>query len=465
MNNSSKDFSPGLSLVAQFLDLAGILALAIGIYTLYLNNQSFTREYSTALIFTSLLTLFVFPKFGVYLSWRGRSKFKRLRVITSAWITVITILVISSVILKNSNHYSRVWFFSWSLSSLIYLISIRHLVDYVLSKFRKKGWNKKNIIVFGAGKLGNRVAENLLKAEWTGFNILSFFDDLNKEGSSILNIPILKSSELKTFVESNNIQELWITLPLREEQRVRSLLHELRHLTLSIKYVPDIFGFRILNQKATEIAGIPIMQLNTTPMHGVNILIKELEDKILSLLILLFISPLMLLVAIAIKIESKGPIFFKQRRHGWNGKEIKVYKFRSMKLHNEEKGHVTQAKKFDSRITKVGAFIRRTSLDELPQFFNVLQGRMSIVGPRPHALAHNEEYKDQVEYYMQRHRVKPGITGWAQINGLRGETDTLDKMSQRVEYDLFYIENWSLAFDLKIIILTIFKGFINKNAY
>ena len=172
-----------------------------------------------------------------------------------------------------------------------------------------------------------------------------------------------------------------------------------------------------------------------------------------------------LIIAIAIKLTSPGPVIFKQKRHGWDGRPIKVYKFRSMKIHQELDGKVTQAKQNDERITRLGAFLRKTSLDELPQFFNVLQGKMSIVGPRPHAIEHNELYKDQVEKYMLRHMVKPGITGWAQINGLRGETDTLEKMQKRVEYDLYYIENWSVWLDLKIIILSVFKGFINKNAY
>ena len=200
-------------------------------------------------------------------------------------------------------------------------------------------------------------------------------------------------------------------------------------------------------------------------MEGVNRFIKAAEDRILATLILVAISPLMLFIALGVKLSSPGPVLFKQKRHGWDGKPIKVYKFRTMRVHEEEEGKITQARRSDPRVTPFGAFLRRTSLDELPQFFNVLQGRMSIVGPRPHAVEHNEFYKEQVEAYMQRHRVKPGITGWAQINGWRGETDTLEKMRKRVEYDLYYIENWSLWFDLKIIFLTLFKGFVNKNAY
>src|SRR5690606_29802481 len=207
------------------------------------------------------------------------------------------------------------------------------------------------------------------------------------------------------------------------------------------------------------------LDLSCSPMGGPARVFKRTEDILIGGLISLLILPVCLAIAIAIKATSPGPVVFKQYRTGINGKKFKVYKFRSMVVHQENGDGVTQATKNDARITPIGAFLRRTSLDELPQFFNVLQGRMSLVGPRPHALAHNDYYKDLVESYMQRHKVKPGITGWAQVNGYRGETDTLDKMQKRVEYDLWYIDNWSLWLDVKIIFMTVFKGFINKNAY
>jgi putative colanic acid biosynthesis UDP-glucose lipid carrier transferase len=222
---------------------------------------------------------------------------------------------------------------------------------------------------------------------------------------------------------------------------------------------------RLLNHRISEVAGHYAIDLSVSPMNGMARVIKRLEDLVIGGIISLLVLPVCLAIALVIKITSPGPVLFKQYRTGVNGKQFKVYKFRSMRIHEEENGQVTQATKGDSRITPIGAFLRRTSLDELPQFYNVLQGRMSIVGPRPHALAHNEYYKELVESYMRRHKVKPGITGWAQVNGLRGETDTLEKMEKRVEYDLWYIDNWSLWLDLRIIFLTIFKGFINKNAY
>lgn len=246
---------------------------------------------------------------------------------------------------------------------------------------------------------------------------------------------------------------------------MRQILVSLRHCTADIRMVPDIFGFSLLNHSLGEVAGIPVINLSSTPMVGVNRVVKAIEDRVIASIILLLISPLMICVALGIKLTSAGPVFFRQERLGYDGRVFRVWKFRSMKVHQEREGKVTQAKKNDSRITPFGAFLRRTSLDELPQFFNVLDGSMSIVGPRPHAVAHNEEYKDLVDRYMRRHKVKPGITGWAQVNGFRGETDTLEKMEKRVEYDLYYIEHWSLLFDLKIIFMTIFKGFVNPNAY
>jgi len=229
--------------------------------------------------------------------------------------------------------------------------------------------------------------------------------------------------------------------------------------------VPDWFALKLMNHGISEMVGLQLLDLSMSPITGATRLVKQIEDVVLAALILLLISPLMLVIALAVKLTSPGPVLFKQTRHGWNGEKISVYKFRSMVVHQEHGNSVTQASRHDSRITPLGSFLRRTSLDELPQFFNVLSGSMSIVGPRPHAVQHNEHYKELVPGYMWRHKVKPGITGWAQINGFRGETDTLHKMEQRVNHDLFYIENISLWLDLKIIFLTVFKGFTHPNAH
>ena len=234
--------------------------------------------------------------------------------------------------------------------------------------------------------------------------------------------------------------------------------------TASVYIVPDIFTFNLLNSRWVDIQGITAISIYETPFAGLNSVVKRIEDIILSFLILILISLPMLFIATGIKLTSNGPVFFKQSRYGIDGERIKVWKFRSMTV-TEDGDKVVQATQDDSRVTPFGGFLRRTSLDELPQFFNSLSGSMSIVGPRPHAVAHNEEYRQQIQGYMLRHKVKPGITGLAQINGFRGETDTLDKMEGRVRYDLRYIQTWSLSLDIKIIFLTVFKGFKDKNAY
>ncbi|GAB4355549.1 MAG: exopolysaccharide biosynthesis glycosyltransferase VpsL [Gammaproteobacteria bacterium] len=385
----------------------------------------------------------------------------------AAWITVAVLLVILGTLTKTNALFSRYWMGLWFILGVLFIVSFRTILTLSLHQMRKHGWNHRRIVIVGTGSLSLFVSQRLREAPWTGLDIVAYFSDRSGEelGELTANAALFTLDSLGPFLAENTVDEIWLTLPLSDEEKVQSILHSLRHCTATIRYVPDIFGFRLLNHAVTEIAGMPVLDLNVSPMLGMNRVIKELEDRLLALLILVLTSPLLVLIAIGVKLSSPGPVLFKQLRHGWDGKPIKVYKFRTMFVHQEENGQVTQAQRNDPRITRFGTFLRRTSLDELPQFFNVLQGRMSIVGPRPHAIAHNEQYKDLIDDYMLRHKVKPGITGWAQVNGWRGETSDLDKMKKRVEYDLYYIENWSLLFDLKIIFLTIFRGFVHQNAY
>lgn len=451
-----------LSLISQTLDALGLTAVGVICYFIYLKTTNIPSEYTTVFVINALLILTVFPNFDLYFSWRGKSKWKRSTSLGYAWCSVLTILIVLTFAIKSSATYSRVWFLSWSISGLIYLILYRYIFDLILDRLRSKGINRKKILVFGAGEVAKHVEHNLQDNREIGFDIIGFVDDnLELSGKTINNIPIYPPEKLIELLE--NSHELWIALPLRAEKRVMDILHQTRHLTSVIRYIPDIFNFRLLNHSITEIANIPIIEINGTALSTSARALKRLEDIVISILIAILISPIIIAVAIIIKLTSKGPILYKQERHGFNGKTIKVYKFRSM--YYQEKAEFKQATKNDSRITPIGAFIRRTSIDEFPQFLNVLQGRMSIVGPRPHAVSMNHDYKDKVDNYMQRHKVKPGITGWAQVNGFRGETDTIEKMEKRIEYDLYYIQNWSLFLDLKIIFQTIFKGFIGKNAY
>lgn len=454
--------SDNLSIISQALDGLGLSTLGLILFYGLGNPSPIPREYVSILIINTLLIFIVFPNFGLYYSWRGKSKWQRNISVGYAWASVLLCLVVFAFAMKSSAIFSRVWFLSWAILGFGYLVLYRLLIDLFLKRLRLKGINRKKILVFGAGVVGKKISQNLIENYDIGFDIAAFVDDdQNLHGTFIDEVPVYSPEKLVELLQ--DCHELWIALPLRAEGRVLEILHQTRHLTSVIRYIPDIFNFRLLNHSITEIANIPIIEINGTAMSPMNRLLKRIEDIFLSLLISICILPVVIVIAIIIKLTSKGPILYKQYRHGWNGKPIKVYKFRSM--YYSEADEFKQATKNDSRITPIGMFIRKTSIDEFPQFLNVLQGRMSIVGPRPHAISMNEDYKDKIDNYMQRHKVKPGITGWAQVNGLRGETDTIEKMEKRIEYDLYYIQNWSILFDLKIIFMTIFKGFINDNAY
>ena len=273
------------------------------------------------------------------------------------------------------------------------------------------------------------------------------------------------AGQLNEAIARYGINEVWITLPFAELSRWHQLQPLLCQMLIDLRWVPDTDTMSILSHRNRDFLGIPMIDLNHPASTGVRGLFKAVFDRGFALIVLILLMPLFAFLAAAIKFSSPGPVFFQQPRLGLNGKRFDVYKFRSMKLHQESAGQLTQATRNDPRVTSIGRFMRRTSLDELPQFINVLKGDMSVVGPRPHALLHNDLYKDKLMMYMQRHRVKPGITGWAQINGCRGETDTEEKMARRIALDLHYIRHWSFRMDLKIILWTAFKGWTDTNAY
>ena len=474
VNNRKKTFrnySVTGTFFARITDSVSVFLSGLIAYFLRFQNvpdlNGLPQNYLTVLITGSVLSLVIFPIFGLYHSWRGQSLFHQIRLVIMAWGTVIICVIIFLFLLKYSEEFSRIWLAYWFSTGVVLILLIRLLAYLFLRLMRSKGFNYRSVVIIGAGDLGKEVLQRVSLSAWTGFKVVALFDD-NKElsGGNIFGVTVRTDiGNITDYISSNNIDEVWFALPLNAEDRMHDLVNQLSSTSVNVRLIPDIFGLSILNHGFTEIAGMPVVDLCTSPMTGFNRVVKSIEDKVLAFIILVLISPLLFVIAAGIKLTSKGPVFFKQKRHGWDGRIINVYKFRSMKVHQEFDGSVTQAIKRDPRITKMGAFLRRTSLDELPQFYNVLQGRMSIVGPRPHAVAHNEHYKEVVDQYMLRHKVKPGITGWAQVNGWRGETDTVEKMQKRVEFDLFYIENWSLWFDLKIIFLTVFKGFVDKNAY
>lgn len=465
-----REHSAWLGLVLRILDIVSVIGSGCIVYYWrfkYHDNfwyiyKFYPITYVYAFILVVILSFLCFVHFPLYRTWRGVSLFNEFKVIFLSWSTAWIILATCSYLLRIGPQYSRLWGFGWYFLGLIFLFAFRLLLRLFLRFLRHQGFNSRSICLVGTGMCGKSVYDRINSAQYSGFNFVAVFGDKYPTNQKIHRGDI---DQCANWLMKNSVDQLWFAMPLEKADIVRSICYELRHLTLDIRYVPDLFAFQLLNHSMTEIEGIPVVNLNVSPIDGVNKYVKRFEDIILSTIILFLISPLMILISILIKATSKGSVFFKQKRHGWNGEIITIWKFRSMETHTERSGSVTQASKGDKRVTPVGKFLRMTSLDELPQFLNVIQGRMSIVGPRPHAMEHNELYKDQIDMYMKRHKVKPGITGWAQINGYRGETDTLDKMRKRIEHDIYYIENWSLWFDLKIILLTIFKGFIHKNAY
>lgn len=443
------------SLIAAFLE-PGIIVL-----TFLLVNGHFDEPVMRPAL---TLCLLVFA-----LTFPGRNRFgdhpaSAIVDVLSSWLVLLGILLLCGYATSSLHYFEEPVLVWWAVLTPILQIAA------IESGRRIQQWRARDLgarrtaVIVGASALGYKVARALRDAQ--GVICLGYFDDRSPErlhpeaGTAMLGT----LAHLSDFVRDKGVREVYITLPLGSQPRIVELLEQVQGTTASLFFVPDVFGISIIQGRLQDMNGVPVVGICETPFTGTNQLMKRLSDIVMASIILVLISPLLLAVAIGVKLSSPGPIIFKQRRNGLDGEEIIVYKFRSMRA-LDNGSVVKQATKGDPRITPFGAFIRRTSLDELPQFINVLQGRMSIVGPRPHAVAHNEEYRKLIKAYMVRHKVKPGITGWAQVNGLRGETDTIDKMVARVEYDLEYLRNWSLALDLQIILRTVRLVVFDRHAF
>ncbi len=321
-------------------------------------------------------------------------------------------------------------------------------------------------VVVGMNEQGCSLADRLTSESYAGIELVGFFDDRTpqRQRGSERHRMLGRIADIATFVKGNRINLIYLSLPMASQPRIKELLDALKDTTASIYFVPDMFVTDLIQGRPDSVCGLPVISVCETPFRGSAGVLKRASDIVLAGLILLLLSPLMLAIAIAVKLGSPGPVIFRQRRYGLDGEEIVVYKFRSMTV-TEDGGTIAQARKNDARVTRLGAILRKTSMDELPQFINVLQGRMSVVGPRPHAVAHNELYRPLIKSYMVRHKVKPGVTGWAQVNGFRGETDSLEKMEGRIRCDLDYLRNWSLRLDLYIILKTVRLVFQDSAAY
>lgn len=419
------------------------------------------------LILVFLITILVYDETGLDHCWRRSSFILHIRDILVGWLVIIGIMLFFAYVTELFPNYDRRIILTWfAITPAVIFLS--HLTTrYMLYQFYLNRGISRSCVIVGLSNLGIKLEHRLRSNLITGIKVCGFFDD--RDAKRLADVPqhinlIGALNDIADYVRNHRVEFVYITLPMVSQPRIMALLEELRDTTVSVYFVPDIFVFDLLHASFGQIEGIPIISVRDTPMLGVSGFNKRVIDVVFSFAFLIILSPLLLLIGLGVKLSSPGSVLFRQRRYGLNGDEILVYKFRSMMV-SEDGAHIPQAQKNDPRITPFGAFLRRSSLDELPQFLNVLEGSMSIVGPRPHAIAHNETYRKLIPGYMMRHKVKPGITGWAQVNGLRGETETLDKMRSRIEYDIDYIRNWSLHLDLIIMLRTMLVLVRNKNTY
>lgn len=454
-----------LDILLRMGDLVIVALTGLGIYALRFGTLTLVEPYRMAIVLTTLLALMIFPVSRIYRSWRGESLIVEIARVWAAWAGVLVALFVLSWMMKITGTYSRLWLAGWFAAAAVLFAVHRLASRRMLGYIRARGMDTRQVVLVGATHAGRKIVEATRNSPWMGLDVIGYVETPHDQGP-IDDLPRLGNlDDLITRGDAMGCEQLWIALPMRAEDDIRRIATALNDTAATVRLIPDLFGYELLNQKTSELAGIPIITLRGSRITGHARLVKAVEDRVLSALILALISPLLVLLAIGVKLSSKGPILFKQKRHGLGGRQVEVWKFRSMRLHDEARGVVTQATRHDPRITRFGNFMRRTSLDELPQFINVLRGDMSIVGPRPHAVEHDYHYRQLVPDYALRNHVKPGITGWAQVNGLRGETETVDKMARRIEYDMAYIQTWSVQLDVRIIVKTALIGFLGKNAY
>ncbi|AME22777.1 MULTISPECIES: undecaprenyl-phosphate glucose phosphotransferase [Burkholderiaceae] len=453
------------NLLARMFDVAMIVAGALVASQIRFDDVSQRSFYLAFVAFAAAFSLAVFPALGVYESWRGRSKSALAGQVALSWLIVQACAMVLMFSLHRIDFVSRLWFVYWTGLAGAGMIAGRMVTHTVLGRVRNAGLNLKQVAVAGCGDHCDEIVRKIDLAPAAGFRATAAY---NVQTGAKLNtrVPVFEDHEaFANYVRTQNVGEVWLALPLTEERTILKLVDEFRNDLINIRFMPDVRTLSLFEGSVTNLLGVPTINLAASPLPPNAMMQKEIFDRVFAAAALIAVAPVMIACAVAVKISSRGPVFFKQRRKGADGRVFSIYKFRSMRMHVEKEGELRQATRNDPRITRVGAFLRRTSLDELPQFFNVLRGDMSVVGPRPHALEHDDLYQKVVSGYIHRYRIKPGITGWAQVNGFRGETDRIEKMEGRVAHDLYYLGNWSFGLDMKIIFATIFKGLRHTNAY
>jgi putative colanic acid biosynthesis UDP-glucose lipid carrier transferase len=438
------------------------LLVTVGLY-----KATWSAAYTTACVMGVAGYLLLAEFNGLYRLTHNVRATAELAQVATTWIVVVGGLLSLAFATKTTAEYSRVAITGWVLAAPVVVGCFRLVLRSVLKSLRARGIYTQTVAIAGCTPAAERLLGALLSDPTLGFVLRGVYDDRaaprRYQGVERLADIIGDLQALVSDARDGRIDIVYIALPLRAEVRAAELVRRLADTTATVYFVPDFFVFDLLHARWSSVGGVSVLSIFDTPFQGVGGWLKRLEDIVLGTIGLIMISPLMIAVAIGVRLSSPGPIFFRQRRYGLSGREIYVLKFRTMTV-CEDGTNVQQAQRNDKRITPFGAFLRRTSLDELPQLFNVVGGSMSLVGPRPHAVAHNELYRHKIQGYMLRHKVKPGITGWAQVNGWRGETETIDKMEKRVEHDLYYIHNWRLSLDFKILFLTVFGSQVRQNA-
>jgi putative colanic acid biosynthesis UDP-glucose lipid carrier transferase len=451
----------------RFADILMVAATGFASYWFRHGTYRVPEEYLVAIAIGALLTANYMQIAKLYRFAELHRFALQFGTLTASWSAVILTILLIGYFGKVSENFSRVWAVSWFVSAYIALAALRGLVSLLLDRWARQGRLTYNVVIVGAGTFGERLVRYLERQRNAGVRVLGLFDDRRTRVPTSIDghVVIGGVDELLAFARRERIDEIAVALPWTAEARLVEILKKLRTLPVDVKLCPGDVAFDLPNLGYGEVAGVPMLTLLKPPLTGWKLIVKAIEDRMMSAFLVFLFAPLMLLIALGIRMTSVGPILFRQKRYGFNNNEITVLKFRTMRWDPVASAVVPQAQRNDSRVTWFGRLLRHSSLDELPQLFNVLRGDMSLVGPRPHAVAHNEQYAAMIDEYLSRHRVKPGITGWAQVNGLRGEIRTPELMRRRVQYDLDYIENWSLLLDLKILAMTPFVGFVHENAY
>ncbi|HEX4409855.1 MAG TPA: undecaprenyl-phosphate glucose phosphotransferase [Xanthobacteraceae bacterium] len=475
---AAQRFEPAYSpiVVAGFVRLIEFAIVALVGFALYIGyvvpQAGFEKFYAFAIVGISLLSMLAFQAADVYQIQAFRGHEKQYMRLASAWSVVFLLVIAASFFAKTNEEISRAWLGSFYVVGLIALLAFRRALFLLVRHWTREGRLDRRTVVVGAGENGQTLIRELAAQRDSDVRVIGVFDDRGDDRSAPLCEGVLKLGTVDNLVEfarQTRVDLVIFSMPISAEGRILQMLKKLWVLPLDIRLAAHSNKLRFRPRSYSYIGRVPVLDIFDRPIADWDVVMKWLFDKIIGTLALICLSPVMLLVALAIKLDSKGPIFFKQRRYGFNNELVEIYKFRSMYAEAADATASKLVTKGDPRVTRVGRFIRKTSLDELPQLFNVVfTGNLSLVGPRPHAVhakADNHLYDDAVDGYFARHRVKPGITGWAQINGWRGETDSREKILRRVEHDLYYIENWSFMLDLYILALTPFALLRSESAY